>query len=118
MDLGGLSVKPATKLQIKELEMLPLDILNNDEVEWLLYFIHAHHSVPKFMLPHKEDLKNPNYRYFKAVATAPENISSKTIGISSYEIRTPYLAETQKTIIAPEFRGGGWGRILSLAIEE
>lgn len=95
-----------------------IKVIHKEELDWLHSFISEYHSIPQFMLPTREELKRATFRFFKAMGTEAKGARPKLIGITGYEIRTPYLAETQKTIIAPEFRGAGWGRALSHAIEE
>jgi GNAT superfamily N-acetyltransferase len=40
------------------------------------------------------------------------------VGVSGFFPKTPFLAETAKTVLAPEFRGKGLGAGLSQAIED
>jgi GNAT superfamily N-acetyltransferase len=49
---------------------------------------------------------------------AVENTSGVRAGITGYMKKTPYLAESVKTIVAPEFRGKGLGTVLSQSIED
>jgi GNAT superfamily N-acetyltransferase len=42
----------------------------------------------------------------------------RTIGITGYVAKTPFLAETAKTVLHSDHRGKGWGVILSQAIED
>lgn len=106
------------KAEKKKLRLKPMDLTQSATVDWLYQFIQTHHSAPKFILPTLEDLKSPTHRFFKAFVSLPKGDRGKVLGVTSYEVRTPYLAETQKTIVAPEFRGQGWGKYLSLAIED
>ncbi len=101
----------------KKLRLEIIDPKDRKELRWLHAFIHRYHSSPKWVLPSLRDLDNPAHRYFKAVAVRPKKLEGKIIGISSYEIRTQFLIETQKTIIDPRFRGQGWGQVLSLEVE-
>lgn len=110
--------KAETRKIKRKLKLEPMDLSKASTVRWLYEFIQRYHSAPKFILPSLEDLKSPTHRFFKAFVVLPKNDRSKTLGITSYEVRTPYLAETQKTIVAPEFRGQGWGKDLSSAIED
>src|SRR5687767_14180116 len=95
-----------------KLKLTLINIKNAKELNWLHRFITLYHSSPKWVLPAKSDLKNPAYRYFKAT-----NAKGETIGVTSYEVRTRYLVETQRTIVDPKYRGQGWGKTLSHAIE-
>lgn len=100
-----------------KVRLIPIRTENHDEREWLHGIIRRHHTAPRAILPLREDLRNPHYRFFRAVALAPASHKGQIIGISGYEIRTRFLVETQKTIVLPEFRGQGWGVALSKAIE-
>jgi RimJ/RimL family protein N-acetyltransferase len=97
------------------MKLVPLNLKKPGELAWLHRFIMKYHSSPRRVLPSRRDLLNPSYRFFRAVAGK----GGKTVlGITSYEIRTPFLVETQKTIVAPEHRGRGWGPQISEAIEQ
>lgn len=103
----------------QHLILVRIPVENEKELDWLHQFIHENYNVREFMLPTKEDLKGRKHRFFRAFATTgPETKSSEPIGVTGYEAITPYLVETQKTIVSKKFRGGGWGRALSLAIEK
>jgi GNAT superfamily N-acetyltransferase len=45
-------------------------------------------------------------------------VGNDRVGVTGYYHKTPFLAETAKTVIAPEFRGHGHGVVLSQAIED
>lgn len=45
-------------------------------------------------------------------------LDGRRIGVSGYYPKTPFLAETAKTVLAPEERGKGHGVALSQAIED
>jgi RimJ/RimL family protein N-acetyltransferase len=104
------SSETAKKLS-KKIRLIQVNIRKPAEVRWLHRFIRDHHSSPGWVLPSLADLKNPTYRDFKAY------LGEEFIGVSGYEIRTPYLVETHRTIIAPDFRGKGIGGALSWAME-
>lgn len=42
----------------------------------------------------------------------------KRVGVTGFYEKTPFLAETAKTVVAPEARGKGYGAALSQAIED
>lgn len=42
----------------------------------------------------------------------------KRVGVSGFVPKTPFLAETAKTVLHPDFRGKGLGATLSQAIED
>lgn len=44
--------------------------------------------------------------------------SAKRIGTTGYMVKTPFLAEAVKTVVAPEFRGKGFGEAISMAVED
>src|SRR5690606_36742925 len=60
----------------------------------------------------------PNVKYFREFVAEPRELKSEFVGIGSYDIRTRFLVETRKTIIAPEFRGKGRGTAVSWAMED
>ncbi len=107
-------MKSVTRLII----LKPINIDHPRELKWLHQFILKYHSTPKVILPTMRDLKVSTHRYFRALAKFPGNPKLVVVGISSYEIRTRFLAETQKTVVDPRFRGQGWGRAVSEAIEK
>ena len=45
-------------------------------------------------------------------------VGKDRVGVSGFYHKTPFLAETAKTVLAPEFRGKGYGVTLSQAIED
>ena len=102
----------------RKLRLELVDTMIPANVEWLYQFIHKNHSAPKFILPTRKDLRSLTHKFYKAWIVLPRASRAKLLGLTSYEIRTPYLAETQRTILAPEFRGQGWGVQLSQAIED
>lgn len=104
--------------EVRSVRLIPIRTERRAEREWLYDLIQRHHAAPRSILPSREDLRNPHYRFFRAVALAPASQRGQAIGISGYEIRTRFLVETHKTIVLPEFRGQGWGVALSCAIEE
>ncbi len=95
----------------RKIKLVPINKSKAAEVRWLHDFIMKHHSSPEWVLPSAQDLKNPTYRDFKAF------LGKDLVGVTGYEIRTPYLVETHRTIIHPDFRGKGLGAALSWAIE-
>ena len=101
-----------------EIRLKAVNTGNKRDLNALYVFIHKFHSAPKAILPDREHLKSRDHRFFWAIAGARGELRGKVIGVTSYEIRTKYLVETQKTIVAPEFRGEGWGKAISQAIEE
>ena len=96
----------------EDLKLSAIDCKNGEEVDFLYQFIFDHHSTPKNLLPTKEELNSPSLFFFRAV------LDEKLIGMSSYYKVTPFLAETQKTIVLPEFRGKGFGKKISSLMED
>ncbi len=45
------------------------------------------------------------------------NGSGARVGVTGFMPKTPYLAESVKSVVAADFRGKGYGAALSLAIE-
>ena len=109
--------KKPEKGKEKKVRLQRMDLHQPGEADWLFRFIHKHHSVPKFILPSLEDLHSQTHIYFRAFVDSSPG-SKELLGVNSYEIRTHYLAETQQTILDPEFRGGGWGKVISQAVED
>lgn len=102
----------------RRLTLEPIDPKNRKDLKWLHGFIHLYHSSPKWVLPTLEELKLPYKKYFRAVGLSPSEHKGQIIGMTSYEVKTKYLVETQKTIVSPEFRGQGWGPVISHEIEQ
>lgn len=120
-DSRGIQRKAAAKLptrQERKIKLVPIEVEKEKELKWLHQFILQNYDVPHFILPTLEDLKTKSRRFFRAVVVSPAARRAEIVGISGYEVRTPYLVETQKTIISKEHRGGGWGTAVSMAIEK
>lgn len=101
----------------KRLKLELISTQKKPELSWLHRFIHLYHSSPKWVLPTLEELQQSHRRFYRAIALSPDEHRDQVIGITSYEIKTKYLVETQKTIVAPEFRGQGWGPFISKEVE-
>ena len=101
-----------------EIKLKAVNTSNKKDLNALHSFIHKFHTAPKTILPDREQLKSSSHRFFWAIAIAPAEMRGKVIGITSYEIRTKFLVESQRTIVAPEFRGEGWGKVISQSIED
>jgi GNAT superfamily N-acetyltransferase len=92
-----------------ELELRPADPAEAAE---LVAFVNASYASE---LPLTEaSVKSEKIEFFWAV----EKVSGKRVGVTGYMAKTPYLAETVKTVIAPEHRGQGLGERLSQLIED
>jgi RimJ/RimL family protein N-acetyltransferase len=103
---------------VMRLKLVPINLKIRGELEWLHTFIRKYHSSPAWILPSRKDLLNPSYHYFRAVAVSPVKLRNQVIGMSGYEVRTQFLVETQRTILHPDYRGQGWGAILSHEVEK
>lgn len=110
--------KAVQKVKPRQIILRSISLEKSSELKWLHHFIITYHSTPKVIMPSLRDLRVSTHRYFRALAKFPGNPKLVVVGISSYEIRTRFLAETQKTVIDPRFRGQGWGRAVSEAIEK
>ncbi len=74
--------------------------------------IHKEHYDRVPYLPSAEDIQTSKTQYFWAY------VNEERIGITGYYLKTKTLAETVKTIIFKEYRGKGYGKILSQEIED
>jgi GNAT superfamily N-acetyltransferase len=110
--------KVVQKIKPRQIVLSAISLEKSSELKWLHRFITTYHSTPKVIMPTLKDLKIPTHRYFRALAKFPGNPKWVVVGVTSYEIRTRFLAETQKTVIDPRFREQGWGRAVSDAIEK
>jgi GNAT superfamily N-acetyltransferase len=98
-----------TSLSIR---LKPVDHLNSAQCAEVVEFVNANY---KSELPITTDsVASGAIRFFWAVDEA----SGNTAGITGYMKKTPYLAESVKTIVAPEYRGKGVGALISQAIED
>ncbi len=82
-----------------------------DENCELIAQIHKEHYSKVPYLPVAADIKKSLTHYFWAY------VGDDRIGITGYYLKTKTLAETVKTIIFKEFRGKGYGKLLSQEIE-
>ena len=113
-----MTLKAVQKAKRRKIILRPIPIEKAAELRWLHHFITSYHSTPKVIMPTLKELKAPSHKYFRALTKFPGNSKLVVVGITSYEIRTRFLVETQKTVIDPRFRGQGWGRAVSEAIEK
>jgi RimJ/RimL family protein N-acetyltransferase len=95
--------------------LVPVDATNPAAVDELVTFVNAHY---KSELPlHAEGLTSGHYRFFWALIDGGDDDGVR-VGCSAYVPKTPYLAESVKTVVDPARRRGGLGAAISLAIEE
>lgn len=91
--------------------LIPYNIHDMNEVNELVSIMTKYYSDAPW-LPSQEKIMTGEVRYFRALN------DGKQIGISGYIKKTPALAETVKTTVFEEFKGKGFGKLLSVAIEE
>lgn len=93
------------------IELKPYNLENESEAQELVDICLEYYSRSPWP-PTKEKIMKGGVVYFRAF------YQNKQIGISGYSIKTPTLAETIKTTVFNEFRGGGMGSLISQAIED
>jgi RimJ/RimL family protein N-acetyltransferase len=93
------------------IELRPYNLENESEAQELVDICLEYYSRSPWP-PTKEKIMKGGVVYFRAF------YQNKQIGISGYSIKTPTLAETIKTTVFNEFRGGGMGSLISQAIED
>ena len=93
------------------IELKPYNLENESEAQELVDICLEYYSRSPWP-PTKEKIMEGGVVYFRAF------YQNKQIGISGYSIKTPTLAETIKTTVFNEFRGGGMGSLISQAIED
>jgi GNAT superfamily N-acetyltransferase len=93
------------------MRLIALDLSNRGQVLDLVSFVNEHYSAAAVPLTETAVLSGRT-RFFWA------HDGEKRVGVSAYIERTPALAETVKTVIAPECRGQGYGEQVSQAIED
>jgi RimJ/RimL family protein N-acetyltransferase len=98
--------------------LVAVDAQNPAAVDELVTFVNAHYQSE---LPlHAEGLTSGHYRFFWAMLDGGDddaNEVDRRVGCSAYVPKTPYLAESVKTVVDPAHRRGGLGAAISLAIE-
>jgi RimJ/RimL family protein N-acetyltransferase len=92
-------------------ELKPYNLENESDAQELVDICLKYYSRSPWP-PTKEKIMKGGVVYFRAF------YQNKQIGISGYSIKTPTLAETIKTTVFNEFRGGGMGSLISQAIED
>jgi GNAT superfamily N-acetyltransferase len=94
------------------LELIALNKNSDAEIADFACFVNQHYPSP---LPIEEaNIRSSAGLYF----WARDIKNQERIGVTGYVPKTPYLAETVKTVIDPKFRGKGFGELLSEMIEE
>ena len=95
-----------------EIKLEKIDHTQDDGANFIIDNIIKY--FPKYPFPPEINELKLSYQhtYFKALH------NNEIIGMTGYIKRTPFLAETTKTIIFEEFRGQGLANFLSQKIEE
>lgn len=97
---------------LDQVKLKAVDMQLPKEVELIYQFIQNFHTTPKHLLPSQQEMVSPSLFYFKAM------LGEVMVGMSTYYKVTPFLAETQKTIVHPDYRSQGLGRKISVTMEE
>jgi GNAT superfamily N-acetyltransferase len=85
-------------------------------IDALVAFVNTHY---KSELPlDGKDLANGHYRFFWAHQHGGGDDDGARLGCTAYAPKTPYLAETVKTVVDPARRKRGVGAAISAAIED
>ena len=82
------------------------------EVRALVRFINKNYVSAVPLTAHA--VKSGAVRFF----WAHDAVSKERVGVCAYVKKTPWLAETVKTVVDPRHRGSGYGVSISAAIEE
>jgi GNAT superfamily N-acetyltransferase len=94
-----------------------VDPSDDVDVDAVVAFVNRHYASE---LPlEREGIKHGHYVFFWAVvddATASDG--EVVVGATAYVPKTPYLAESVKTVVDPGRRRGGMGAAISQAIED
>lgn len=93
------------------IKLIPYKTSNADEAQEIVEIVLKYYPNTAFP-PTLEKMLKTNVNYFRAF------LNEKQIGITGHDLKTPALAETVKTIVFDEFRGQGYGPLLSQAIED
>jgi len=94
-----------------KIKLTPYDIKDFSVAEEIVSIVKKYY--PKVAWPiTAEKVQAGAVVYYKAM------VGETQIGITGYSLKTPALAETVKTTVFEEFRGKGYGALLSQAIED
>lgn len=94
-----------------QIKLIPFNLTDIREAEEMASIVQKYYPRTAWP-PSAESIMRSSNRYFKAYK------GNDYIGVSGYYLKTPLLAETVKTIVFEEFRGRGYGELLSQAIED
>jgi GNAT superfamily N-acetyltransferase len=95
----------------KKIKLVPYDLKDFAEAEEIVSIVKKYYQKVAWPLT-PEKVHKGGVIYFKAM------VDEEQIGITGYCLKTPALAETVKTIVFDEYRGKGYGALLSQAIED
>lgn len=93
------------------LELVEYDLASSTEREDLYKILIKYFDKSPF-LPTEDELRSGRTRYYRCY------LHKTHVGISGISQKTPYLAETVKSVIFEDFQGQGLGKNLSQSIEE
>ncbi len=93
------------------LKLKPVHVKNSKDVRALVKFVNSHYkgAIP---LTTKKVISG-GIKYFWVYDVQLK----ERIGVCAYYTKTPWLAETVKTVVDPKYRGLGYGAAISVAIE-
>ena len=93
------------------IQLSAVDSSAQTQVREIVNFVNQHY---RSQLPLEEQsVLSGRVRMFWALSDG-----GKRVGTTGYIVKTPFLAEAVKTVVASEFRGKGLGAAVSQAIEE
>lgn len=93
------------------IKLTPYDTTKLEDAQEIVNIVLKYYPHTAFP-PTVEKMLKTNIKYFKA------HVGDEQIGMTGYDLKTPALAETVKTIVFEEFRGRKLGALLSQAIED
>ena len=94
-----------------KVKLVPIDRNSVKECQDIVAIVREHYPKSRFP-PDVREIAEGKIHYFKAF------IKNEYVGITGFYYRYPTMVETVKTIVLKEFRGKGYGKLLSQAIED
>lgn len=96
----------------RKLVLKPLRKSALKDVRALVRFVNKHYTgaIPLTT----KAVQSGSIKYFWVFS----KMNSERIGVCAYAVKTPWLAETVKTVVDPKHRGLGYGAAISEAIEQ
>jgi RimJ/RimL family protein N-acetyltransferase len=95
---------------MSKLELTAYDTTSPQEAQELVELIQRYYPQSPW-LPTQDEIMEGQVKYFRVWCQGQQ------VGLSGYSQKTPTLAETVKTTVFTEFRGKGFGHLISQAIE-